>query len=125
MQPHAAPIQGAGMVLFLAHVQADEHRVIAGVHLPVLLYEPSTCLAAVWRRKPTPTLRRDLTPTPPSTDGPVTISGHPTPQAPATTPPGSCKRQGQTVIPDLATRTPNHRSYEEGNVGWPAGRCSR
>src|SRR5690606_40927471 len=37
----------------------------------------------------------------------------------ATTPPGSCERQGQTVIPGLATSTPNHRSYEEGN-GWSA-----
>src|SRR5690606_155123 len=123
MQPHAAPIQGAGMVLFLAQAQADEHRVIAGDHLPVLLCEPSaswpqSCAASRHPRneETCPLPRR-------AGGGPVPISGHPTPPAPATTPPGSCKRQGQTVIPDLATSTPNHRSYEEGNgrVGGRSG----
>src|SRR5690606_23743491 len=115
MQPHAVPIQGAGVVLFLAYVQADEHRVIAGDHLPVLLCEPSASWPQSGAGSRHPRYEETYPQPRRAGGGPVPISGHPTPPAPATTPPGSCERQGQTVIPDLATSTPNHRSYEEGN----------
>src|SRR5690606_13408333 len=120
MQPHAVPIQGAGVVLFLAYVQADEHRVIAGDHLPVLLCEPSASWPQSGAGSRHPRYEETYPQPRMAGGGPVPISGHPTPPAPATTPPGSCERQGQTVIPGLATSTPNHRSYEEGN-----GACHR
>src|SRR5690625_1934402 len=128
----AARIQGAGVVLFFAYVQADEHRVVAGGHLPVLLCEPSASWPQSGAGSRHPRYEETYPQPRRAGGGPVPISGHPTPPAPATTPPGSCERQGQTVIPGLATSTPNHRSYEEGNgsgrswrllqnAGWAAG----
>lgn len=57
---------------------------------------PSTC------RKPTSTLRRDL----PKARAARSLSAiHQRHQHPVTTPPGSCKRQGQSVMPGPATRS--------------------
>src|SRR5690625_7840180 len=115
MQPSTARIQGAGVMLFFAHVQADEHRVIAGDHLPVLLCEPSLCWPQSGAGSRHPRYEETCPRPHRAGGGRVPISGHPTPPAPATTPPGSCEGQGQTVIPDPAASTPNHRNEKEGN----------
>lgn len=77
----------------------------------------------VWRRMPAPTLRRDL-PTPRRSS----MRRWPCPyqrssQPPVPVPPGSCLRQGQSVMPEPATRTPCLWGHEEGNGSVTSFRC--
>jgi hypothetical protein len=90
VQPLAISAQRDGVVAVLANVEPEKHLVIA-VHIASRdAVRPPGRQSGVDCRQP----RYEET-YPRTAGGRVPISGPPTPPGPATTPPGSCVRQGQ------------------------------
>ncbi|BCJ33910.1 hypothetical protein Athai_14130 [Actinocatenispora thailandica] len=98
---HPAPVRGqtGRVMLAFANVQAQEHAEVAGHVSPPRHGRARSRVQASDCRQPRYEETNPL-------GGRVPISDPPTPPGPATTPPGSCLRQGQSVIPSRATERP-------------------